>query len=158
MSTTTQSSSLDRDNVPVDLYDDEYAYSSVSRAAVLSLVFSLLGLLSWYSPLLLFPSVLACIFALVAFGNFRKYPRELSGKSLAQIGALISLATLIVAPFKHAYIYYTELPEGYERISFTALKSPLGAPDLPPQSAIELDGKKVFLKGYIHPTSLSWQR
>lgn len=138
-----------------DDYSDEYGYTSLSRAAVLSLVFGILGLLSWYSPLLLFLSTLGAIFALVAFANLKKYPSELSGKNLARIGALLSLTMLFASSIKHTYVYYTELPEGYERISFAALKSPVGAPDVPPQTALELDGKKVFLKGYIHPTSLS---
>lgn len=136
-------------------YSDEYGYTSLSRAAVLSLVFGILGLLSWYSPLLLFLSFLGAIFALIAFSNLKKFPNELSGRNLAGFGGLLSLLMLVASPVKHTYVYYTELPEGYERISFAALKSPIGAPDIPPQTAIELDGKKVFLKGYIHPTSLS---
>jgi Protein of unknown function (DUF3299) len=136
-------------------YADEYGYTSLSRAAVLSLVFGILGLLSWYSPLLLFLSLLGGIFALIAMANLKKYPGELSGKPLAILGGLLSLAMLVASPIKHTYVYYTELPEGYERISFAALKSPVGAPDVPPQTALELNGKKVFLKGYIPPTSLS---
>ncbi len=47
------------------------------------------------------------------------------------------------------------MPKGYERISFTQLKSPISEVDLPPTTALELDGKQVFLKGYIHPTSIA---
>lgn len=138
-----------------ETYSDEYNYTSLSRAAVLSLVFGILGLLSWYSPLLLFLSMLGALFALAAYANLKKYPQELSGKNLARLGGLLSLSMLIASPIKHTLVYYTELPDGYERISFAALKSPVGAPDVPPQTALDLDGKKVFLKGYIHPTSLS---
>ena len=119
-----------------ELYSDEYSYTSLSRAAVLSLVFGILGLLSWYSPLLLFLSLLGAIFALVAFSNLRKYPNELSGKNLARLGGALSLLMLFGSPIKHTYVYYTELPEGYERISFAALKSPVGAPDMPPDTAL----------------------
>ncbi|MFN9985990.1 MAG: hypothetical protein ACK52S_10600, partial [Pirellula sp.] len=136
-------------------YEDDYGYRSVSRAAVLCLVFALMGLLSWYSPLLLLLPAVALFFGLIAFGNLKRYPTELSGRPVAVTGILIALLTLAVCPAKHAYIYYTELPEGYERISFAALKSPVGAPDIPPMSALELDGKMVVVKGYIHPTSLS---
>jgi hypothetical protein len=152
---TASTSQIEPTERSEEFYSDEYSYKSLSRAAVLSLVFGILGLLSWYSPLLLFLSLLGAIFALIAFANFRKYPNEISGKVLAQIGLLISSVMLVSSPLKHAYVYYTELPDGYERISFAALKSPIGAPDVPPQTAIDLDGKKVFLKGYIHPTSLS---
>lgn len=134
---------------------DDYTYRSVSRAAVLSLVFALLGLLSWYSPMLLILSLVGLVFSLVALRNLKRFPSELSGKPVAVSGMVLALSALTVSPIRHAYIYNTELPEGYERISFSALKSPYGAPDFPPVEAIGLDGKKVFLKGYIHPTSLS---
>jgi hypothetical protein len=147
----------DKTNRSFEAYGEEleYGYRSVSRAAVLSLVFGLLGLLSWYSPLLLFLCAIGAFFALIAFRNLRKYPSELSGNSVAWMGGVLSFLALIGSPIKHTVEYYTELPDGYERISFAALKSPLGAPDYPPQTAMELDGKKVFVKGYIHPTSLS---
>jgi hypothetical protein len=134
---------------------DHYDYRSVSRTAVLSVVFAALGLLSWYSPLLLFFPVLGIVFAFISFGQLKRYPEELTGRMAGQIGVVLSVLTLIVVPIRHSYIYYTELPEGYERISFAALKSPYGAEDYPPESAIALNGKKVFLKGYIHPTSVS---
>lgn len=137
------------------LGDDDYGYRSVSRAAVLSVVFAILGLSSWFAPLLTLLSFTGLIFALIALRNLRLFPNELSGKPVAIIGALLSLAMVIVSPVRHTYIYYTELPDGYERISFSALKSPVGAPDVPPETAMELNGKKVFLKGYIHPTSLA---
>jgi hypothetical protein len=135
--------------------EDDYNYRSVSRAAVLSTVFALLGLLSWEFPLLTILAGMGLLFGLIAIWNLKRFPQELSGKPIAIAGTLLSLLVLIVSPARHTYIYYTELPDGYERISFSELKSPLGAPDLPPMSAMELDGKKVFLKGYIHPTSLA---
>ncbi len=134
---------------------DAYGYRSVSRAAVFAIVFALLGLLSWYSELLLFLPILGLGFAFVAFRNLRRYPAELIGKEVAIAAAVIAALTLIVAPTRHIYIFNTELPDGYERISFSALKSRLGGDDVPPASAYELNGKKVFLKGYIHPSSLS---
>ena len=95
------------------------------------------------------------MFGLVALGNIKKYPTELSGKSIAMIGLVLSVAILVGSPVRHIYIYYTEVPEGFERISFGSLKSRMGEPDYPTPEAIKLNGKKVFLKGYIHPTSIS---
>jgi hypothetical protein len=134
---------------------DEFSYKSLSRAALLSLAFGLMGVLSWISPLLLFLSACGVIFGVVAFRNLKKFPNELFGFPVACIGIAISVVLLIVAPIRHAMIYYTEVPDGYERIQFASLKSPLGAPDQPTAEAIALNGKKVFLKGYIHPTSLA---
>lgn len=142
-------------NDQADAGFEEEIYRSLSRSAVLSLAFGLLGLLSWYSPLLLFLPALSFIFAVIAFRNFAKYPSELSGKNLAKIGFAVSLLVLAIAPARHIYIYYTEVPEGFERISFYSLTNPSSAPQFPTEIAMSLNGKKVFVKGYIHPTSLS---
>jgi hypothetical protein len=156
MSSTTPESSAFNAYAPEPATDSEdYAYRSVSRAAVLGLVFALLGLLSWYSPLLLVLSGVGLVFCLIAFRNLKRFPLELSGRPLAWIGSAFAVVSLVASPIRHSYIYYTELPPGYERVSFSELKSPVGAPDFPTQAAMELNGKKVFLKGYIHPTSLS---
>ncbi len=135
--------------------DDEFAYKSMSRAAVLSLAFGLFGLLAWISPLLLFLPVCGIVFGIIAFRNLSKFPNELIGSWAARLGIILSVCLLVVSPIRHIYIYNTEVPEGYERIQFAWLKSPAGAPDLPTPEAVALNGKKVFLKGYIHPTSVA---
>ncbi len=78
--------------------------------------------------------------------GIQKYPTELSGKPVALIGLALNLLLSTIAPARHAYIYATEVPEGFERISFATLKSPMGAPDAPTKEALSLDGKKIFLK------------
>ena len=41
---------------------------------------------------------------------------------------------------------------------FATLTSPKNAPDQPPAEALKFDGKKIFVKGYIHPTSMDAPR
>ena len=49
-------------------------------------------------------------------------------------------------------MYATEVPEGFQRISFADLQPVPEAPQLPiPPKALELNGKKVFIKGYVYP-------
>lgn len=134
---------------------DDFSYRSISRAAMLCLVFGLFGLLAWISPLLLFMPAIAAVFGFIALANIKKYPNELVGKSFAWVGLVLSVAILIASPIRHVYVYYTEVPEGFERVSFGSLKSRMGEPDFPTPEAVALNGKKVFLKGYIHPTSIS---
>ncbi|MCC6508301.1 MAG: DUF3299 domain-containing protein [Pirellulaceae bacterium] len=137
---------------------DDLVYQSVSRAAVGSLVLAALGLLSFlFVGMLLFPAV-ALLMGISALLAIRKYPNELLGKPLAQLGLAIAGVTLLAAPAYHTYIYLTEVPPGYQRIAFMSLTSPTGAPDLPPPAALALDGQKVFVKGYIHPTSMDSPR
>ena len=52
----------------------------------------------------------------------------------------------------HAYIYLTEVPPGHVRVEFYKLKFE-AEPDRPTKEAVDLDGKDVFIKGYIHPSS-----
>ena len=49
----------------------------------------------------------------------------------------------------HAYIYTTEVPEGYERISWYELR---GEERRPVNSfAMQIKDKPIFIKGYVHP-------
>jgi hypothetical protein len=135
--------------------DSDFNYRSLSRAAVLSVVFGLFGILAWLTPLMIFLPICAIVFAYSAFGNLRKYPNELVGATPAAIGLVLGLVMTIAAPAWHTYVYYTEVPEGYKRISFYDLTSPKNGPDVPTQQAIMLNGEKIFVKGYVHPTSVS---
>ena len=51
------------------------------------------------------------------------------------------------------FVYATEVPEGYQRIGYGQLQPDPNHPDEPiPPAAKELDGQKVFIKGYVYPT------
>jgi hypothetical protein len=135
--------------------DDDGVYRAVSRSAVAAMVLSVLGLLAfWFVPLLVLPTV-SILLGVVSLAQFRRYPDEITGKPIAQLAMFVSIATLVGATALHIYIYCTEVPEGYERISFSQLKSPYIELDYPPESAMALNGKQVFLKGYILPTSVT---
>jgi hypothetical protein len=137
---------------------DDLVYQSVSRAAVGSLLLAVLGLLSFFFVGLLLLPVVGLLLGINGWLAIRKYPGELLGKPIAILGTALSAVTLAAAPAYHAYIYATEVPPGYQRIAFASLTSPAGAPDLPPPAALALDGQKVFVKGYIHPTSMESPR
>lgn len=137
---------------------DNLVYQSVSRAAVGSALLAALGLMSFLLVGLVILPAVALLLGINALISIRKYPDELLGKPIAQLGIGLSLLTILTAPAYHAYVYATEVPPGYERVAFAALTSPKNAPDQPPPQAIELDGKKIFVKGYIHPTSMDAPR
>lgn len=129
-------------------------YQSVSRAAIASLVLGIMGLAAFPILVLIALPLLGVVMALIAFRGFQKFPEELLGKPLAIAGLLLCGFTCLLAPTYHTYVYMTEVPDGYTRVDFASLKSKLGEPDVPPGDAIALDGKQVFIKGYIHPTSM----
>ncbi len=156
MSTMTSDSISSDFPAPLTSSDD-LVYQSVSRSAVASIVLALFGLLSLvFAVLLIFP-LLAIVLGITSLLAIRRYPNELLGKQLANAGIALGGLMMVVAPAYHAYVYATEVPPGYTRIAFASLISPKGAADVPPDQALDLDGQQVFVKGYMHPSSLEAQ-
>ncbi len=137
-----------------DFESDDSIYKAVSRAAIASLVIGVLATLSLlFVPLILLPLV-GLVLGIVGIKNIRAFPGELTGTTIAYLAIAVNALFLIGSPALHTYTYLTEVPEGYIRSSFGELKSDAYGYDYPPPSALELNGKDVFLKGYIHPTSI----
>lgn len=140
---------------PVSLkshHEQEFQYRSVSKAAVASLVFAILGLTAFLSPIFVLLPALGTGFGFLALANFHRYPEELVGKAAAKIGLVVSLICLLTSFALHSYIYATEVPEGYQRITYAMLRSNPKTSLPYSEQAEELDGKKVFLKGYVRPS------
>jgi hypothetical protein len=82
----------------------------------------------------------------------RRYPNELSGRPAAVLGLLLGGSLLVAGSVLHSVVYATEVPEGFQRISFADLQPVPEAPHMPiPPKALELNGAKVFIKGYVYP-------
>ncbi len=133
---------------------DADVYQSLSRAAIASAVLGVLGLGAFAVLLLIVLPVLGVVFGLLALSAMVRFPEEMLGKPLAIAGLVLCAATCLLAPAYHTYVYMTEVPEGYTRVNFEDLKSGLGQPDVPPSEALGLNGEQIFIKGYIHPTSM----
>jgi hypothetical protein len=90
--------------------------------------------------------------SLVALVKVKRRPDELTGGKLALTGLLLSLAFAVIAPAWLTYQYVTELPDGYERISYSELQpDETQAGQQVPPSALALEGKKIFIKGFVYP-------
>jgi hypothetical protein len=143
-------------------------YRAISRSAVLSALLAaislplvVLALVSMQSqvgdavPL----GMLGAVFAGVAFilgivgtRTVRRYPLEYTGGRLAMTGLVGGLLLLIAGSSSAAITYATEVPDGYSRIGFWELQPDPDEPELPiARKAIELTGKPIFIKGYMHP-------
>jgi hypothetical protein len=142
----------------VDQYEEDLLpYRAVSRAAVASLVLGLLSALGLLTPFALVLPVLGVVLGLMALRSIRRYPAELTGRVMAWIGILFSAAGLVAGSGLHAVVYATEVPEGHVRISFNDLQPSPAAPQSPvPPKAIDLNGKRVFVKGYLYPDGQQW--
>ena len=132
----------------------QFQYRSVSKAAICCVVFTLLSvLMCWLSPLFVLLPVLGVGFGWIAMANLKRFPDELAGKLGAQIGFTASLICLLASIGTHVYVYRTEVPEGYQRISFSDLKPPKRSALPYGEKAETINGEKVFLKGYVRPST-----
>ena len=132
-------------------YNSEHfeAYRALSKAAVVSAGLSMVGLLGFLFAQLLILPVLGFIFALIAFVNLRRYRNELTGKGMAVTGIVLSVVTVIFGSSIHAYVYATEVPDGYERVNWYELRGQESQPvNL---FAMQIRDKPIFIKGYVHP-------
>ena len=131
---------------------NEFEYRSISKAAVASLIFAILGGLTFLmaAHFVLLP-FLAAVFGLVALGNFRRFPEDLSGLMIGKIGFVAGLILTVSGLVFHVYDYATEVPEGYLRISYGDLRPNIKTALPFSEKAKKYDGNKVFLKGYVRP-------
>lgn len=126
-------------------------YRSISKAAVLSLIFGTLSAIGFLFPVLLSFAVIGLFFGILGHRNTRRFPNEITGRIPAILGTVLCLVVLVGGITTHSVIYATEVPDGYSRVSFSELKSENDGPDIPPADATELDGERVFIKGYVYP-------
>jgi hypothetical protein len=100
--------------------------------------------------------VLGLVVSLRSLAAICRQPETYTGTKLAAAGALLSALFLAIGVGYGGYVYATEVPDGYERTSFGEMKPDTveerGNIPIPPEIAA-LNGKRVFIKGYVRPGS-----
>lgn len=147
-----------------DAYDlpsePDLRYRSLSKGAVIALMLAILSQpvvwlfvqgdsIFWVAVWL---PVFAAFLGLVSYIKIARYPQELAGKIPALLSLLIAVPTIVGSISLFTYIYLTEVPEGYERISWYDLKPDRNGRLPIPEDVFQLHGKKVFIAGYVHPS------
>lgn len=132
---------------------DEFdGYKSIPGLAVMAIVFGLLSLLALLNiwPLKAIP-LLGLVAGALALWKIRSRPEEFRGNGMALTGLALALVCLVSGSALGAYIYVTECPDGYNRISFEKLQYEPEEPQKEtPKSAQPLEGERVFIKGYAY--------
>ncbi len=157
MMSTNATTPMTRDVVPEH-------YRALSNAAVASVVLGCLSALilpaatsSVQACIMMCPIPLAGMFCgLRALAAIRRTPTELAGYRLGVLGLCLSAAFLVLGGSTATYIYATEVPDGYTRISYAMLRPDdreLARGQAVPDDIRSLDGKAVFLKGYMRPSA-----
>lgn len=142
-------------SLPGDLpeREDDTDYRTLSGVAVAGFVaglLSVLAFLAWSLAVIPFAGILLSCRALA---SIRRRPDELSGRKLACAGLILSLLFLVGGWAALTIEYLTEVPEGFLRVTYGMLQHADGeSEDAIPAAATALEGQKVFLKGYIHPS------
>jgi hypothetical protein len=148
---------------------DEMQYRALHTGALLSFVLGLLSVCvvitaanSLEYCLMVLPIPVAGIFfGMRALARIRENPDQYTGLGLAKAGLALSIVFLFGGVAYGGYVYATEVPDGYERISFVGMKpdelQERGGVAVPPD-IVALEGKKIFIKGYIRPDSITVPR
>ena len=136
----------------IDVTESDNDYRALSGAAVMSLALAFLSALALFSLYLAVIPISGVLFGLYAVLQIRKHPSELTGRGVAIAGMILSFSLLVASVSVASYVYATEVPRGYERIFYSQLQPEEGkiGQKIPPL-AEDLDGKKVFIKGYVFP-------
>jgi hypothetical protein len=141
---------------------EEFQYRPLSIMAVASLVFGLLSTMIFFaarvsveSALLIAPvPLLGLALGFWARSAMRANPDQYAGERFAQAGIALSALCLVGGMGFSGFVYATELPDGYLRTSFAELRPDevdLRGDHVIPPSIQALEGKKVFIKGYMRP-------
>jgi hypothetical protein len=127
-------------------------YRALSTAAVASLIVGLLSCLAILDWTLVAIPVIGVPLSLFALAKIKRHSNDLTGAALARSGLVLSLLFAVVGPARLAYVYATEVPPGYERVSYAELQPDEAEPgqEVPP-AALSLEGKRIFIKGYVYP-------
>jgi hypothetical protein len=149
--------------------EETLQYRAVHTGAIIGLALGLLSVFmvvtamnTFEGCLLVAPiPVAGIVISMRSLARIRREPEHFTGRAIATMGLVLSLGFLIGGVSYGGYVYATEVPEGYTRISFNGMKpdqqQELSGVIVPPEIAA-LDGKKIFIKGYIRPDSISVSR
>ena len=131
----------------------DYAdYRALSAAAIATLVVGILSLTAFLHPWFFAMPVAGIILGIVALKKIRANSAELTGELVAKAGLVMCLVFGIAGPSYQGYVYATEVPDWAQRISYAELQPDEAVKgQVIPPSAVSLNGKKVFIKGYIYP-------
>jgi len=128
-------------------------YRKLSVPAVLSVVCAVLSILTVLGWMFLAIPLFGLYFAYRGWRQILWAPEETTGLVLVRVGFVLSLVLFIAGGSYLLYDYRHSAPPGYEKISWEMLQPDRDKPnERVSAKAKELDGKRVFLRGYIYPT------
>jgi hypothetical protein len=145
----------------LDPAETEFGYRPVPMSAVAGLLLALLSSSALFAWLAIPLAVVAAAVSLLAVVRIARSEGEFAGMWLAAGGLGLSLVMGVAGVLLTIHRYQTEIPPGYERVSFAHDISARGVGRhteggkdyvLIPPEVRALEGKPIYLKGFIYPT------
>lgn len=148
--------SLDTQNASL-MADEQFEYRPIPTLVPVSMAFVVLSLLAAMWDVLLIIPLIGSALSFIALRQIRSSAGTLSGSVLAM--SCLVVQTIMLSGFGalHVYSFATEVPPGFERVSFTNDISKKGFTVIDQQARVhpdveKLSDKKVMIKGYMYPT------
>lgn len=142
---------------PAEAAYEEFNYRPVPVLAAVGLVLSLLSVAGVFVWLALPLGLISLALSAMALVTIRQSEGAYGGALVAVSGIFLSLLFFCGGIALQVYTYQTEVPDGYERVSFVREISSKGFVEHDGMQAVHpeiaaLEGKKIFVKGFIYQT------
>ncbi len=130
----------------------ERGYRALSGLAILCLVLGVLSLATFVDWSLAVVPVLAMLLGWIAVRRIRRNPEETTGIGMVRVGVGLAAGFWIAGYVWLAYQYSHWAPPGYLAIAYQKLQPDPNNPEQRvPEEAMNLDKRKVFIRGYMAP-------
>jgi hypothetical protein len=125
-------------------------YRALNPLAIASVVLGALSIVTVLHWGLAIVPMAGIIVGWVAWKQIRKAPEEWLGATLVKIGVGLCVAMWLLGYGWLIFARAGEIPYGYDPVSYTMLQPDPTKPTEPiPQTAIDMNDRKVFLRGYM---------
>jgi hypothetical protein len=127
-------------------------YRALCPSAIASIVVGVLSILTMFHWSLALVPLVGIGLGWRALQRIRLAPNEWTGLGLARLGIGLSVGLWVVGYGWLVFARVREVPYGYEPVSYEMLQPDPNAPAEPiPQSALDMQDKRVYIKGYMKP-------
>ncbi|MBA3313233.1 MAG: hypothetical protein H0T47_08090 [Planctomycetaceae bacterium] len=159
MSSVSQPSVV-RPGEGIDAFSDgprTFDYKPVPVMAPVAVFFGILAFFAFLHPAGLPVALVGLVLSALCLLTIRRAAGDYGGAWLARAGLLLSAISLVGGSVLHSVAYANEVPEGHARLNFTQDISKKGFVRengyvMPHPDVVALEGKQIFLKGYMYPT------
>lgn len=139
--------------------ESDFHYKQIPVLSPVSLVLGLVSLVVFVTSFGIIIGTVGVILGLLCFFSTVRNREEIGGFGMTVAGLVLSAACVLYGSSKLAFDYSTEVPEGFQRTSFTndiaekgfTYEKGKGTWSIHPDVE-KLDGRKIFVKGFMYPT------